>query len=101
MEEDDRDRDDELRRKIEQYNQVMRPAREKEGRERRSRRQGEGRGEGHKRKIRTTITQAKLDEMNMIFSKYQEYREVVISLCRPTRMRDQMTRRTATSNTVV
>jgi UDP-N-acetylglucosamine transferase subunit ALG13 len=31
----------------------------------------------HKRKVRTTITQAKLDEMNRIFSLYLEYREVI------------------------
>ena len=36
----------------------------------------------HKRKVRTTITQAKLDEMNRIFSLYLEYREVINILVR-------------------
>lgn len=80
---------------------MNRPVREKEGRERRSRRQGEGKGEGHKRKIRTTITQAKLDEMNMIFSKYQEYREVKLSSYRLTKTPHPMTRRTIGSNSAV
>lgn len=73
-EEEEDERDEELKRRIQQYNQIMRP-REKEAKEKRSRRHGEGRSSGRNRKTRTTITQAKLDEMNKIFSLYYDYRQ--------------------------
>lgn len=81
---------------------VMRPIKEKEGRERRNRRQNEGRPDGQKRKVRTTITQGKLDEMNEIFSKYQEYREVQFCLLRTTKTKiPRMKMTKATSHTKV
>lgn len=66
---EEEERDDDLKRKIEQYNRSNRNNKDKErDRERRNRR-GQGEREGsRKRKIRTTITQQKLDEMNRIFS---------------------------------
>jgi hypothetical protein len=65
-----------LRQKIEQYNRSNRASKEKEKDKTRKGRRLIEKGEGRKRKIRTTITQQKLDEMNRIFSEHIENKEV-------------------------
>jgi hypothetical protein len=68
------EKDNDLMHRIEDYNRVTKSSNRSKDRSRRSRKKEEG--DKPKRKTRTTITQAKLDEMNRIFKEYMEGQEV-------------------------
>jgi len=60
--------DENLRRRIEQYNRNAKPSKSRDKDKSRRNRRNEETDEGKpKRKVRTTITPAKLEEMNRIF----------------------------------
>ena len=74
--------DDDLRRRIEDYNKVAKALRRDRERSRRNRRNPEQEAGRPRRKVRTTITLAKLEEMNSIFKNYLEAQEVNTPLLR-------------------